>query len=792
MKLVWSWLTEWLPLSWTPSELADRLTAAGFEIESIHHFGGEIRGIVTARIDTITPHPNADRLQITQVHDGKSTHQIVTGATNIKVGDVVPVSLPGAVLANGLVIESRPLRGVPSHGMLCSKSELGLPSDEEGIWILPPDTALGLDWVKAALLSDTLLDVAILPNRGDCQSMWGLAREISVLADCPLPTLATDYTTHDLPFSTHLDAPHDGCRHLSLTPLYYHGGHVPITMQRRLECMGLRLIHPVVDVLNYAMLECGQPFHAYRHADGLTFRVAPHNSEEPMPLLDGTDRLVPTDALMVWHGDKRGAIAGIMGSRDTGLTADTTACWIESAYFDPAIVRKTARAMGLRTDSLARFEKGVDPCQVAHWRDRALHWLDRVLSVQIGSTACSWTAPNWPAQPYLPFNPDAINRLLGTDLPSQPMISWLHRLGFVQEGDRVRVPSWRHHDVCTEACLAEEVARMMGYDHLPTSTQLPMVPQTPPTRLSVLSEQSMSFWRHQGMTQVHTFTMVSPDEFTRFSIPQPSDGVTIQNPLSVDQSVLRRYLMPSLLRVVQHHHARQCQTVAIAEVGKVFFETPGGSIRENTVLGVMATGPIYPHSHRPDRGATWTFDHLKGLTVEWLTSLNMDLEGLEWDGVTYPMYHPTCSADARVGATVVGNVGFVHPAITDEMGIRTPVAYIGFSLSSLARMAPKPIANATPPSRYPDSRRDLSFIAPSDLRYAEIDRLIRDHLPAEAIHFELFDRFEGPPLGDNEVSYALSFVYQSSERTLSDDEVSLVHQGLCESLKRSLPITMRA
>jgi len=791
MKLLWSWVTEWLPLSWSPTELADRLTAAGFEVESIQSFGAGITGIVTARIEAIAPHPNADRLQITQVSDGHTTHQIVTGATNIKVGDVVPVSLPGAVLANGLTIESRPLRGVPSHGMLCSQSELGIPSTEDGIWILPPDTPLGLDWVKEAVLSDTILDVAILPNRGDCQSMWGIARELSVLADCPCPTLSTDYTTHDLPLTTRIDVQHDGCRQLSLTPLVYHGGQIPITMARRLACMGLRSIHPVVDVLNYAMLECGQPFHAYRHQDGLTFRVAPHDTDAPMPLLDGSERTLPTDALMVWHGDNRGTIGGIMGSRDTGITEDTTTCWIEAAYFDPAVVRKTARAMGLRTDSLARFEKGVDPRHVLHWRDRALHWLDRVLSVQIGSRHCTWTAPDWPPQQTLPFSPDAINRLLGTSLPAHTITSLLHRLGFEREGDRVTVPSWRYHDVCTHACLAEEVARMMGYDQLPTHTQLPMVPQRPPSRLATLSEQSMAFWRHQGMTQVHTFTMVSPEEFRRFSIPLPSDGVTIQNPLSVDQSVLRRYLMPSLLRVVQHHHARQCQTVAIAEVGKVFFETAGGAIRENTVLGVMATGPVYPHSHRPDRGSTWTFDTLKGLTLEWLAAVGMAHDGLEWDVVTYPMYHPTRSADIRMGATVVGNVGFVHPAIADEMGIRTPVAYIGVSLSALSRMTPPPTPRAIPPSRYPDSRRDLSFVAPSDLHYADIDRVIRDHLPAEAIHHALFDRFEGPPLGDGEVSYALSFVYQSSERTLSDDEVSLVHQGLCESLKRSLPITMR-
>jgi len=790
MKLIWSWLTEWLPLSITPQELADRLTQAGFEVESIHSFGEALRGITTARIDRIEPHPNADRLQITTVFDGSNHHTIVTGATNISVGDVVPISIPGSVLASGLTIESRPLRGVPSHGMLCSRSELGVPPVEDGIWILDPSTPLGIDWIQAAVLSDTILDISILPNRGDCMSMWGMAREISVIMDLPLPSLPHSFTAESLPLSANLTSIPEGCSELSLVPIRFNGGGLPMVMQRRLACLDIRLIHPIVDVLHYVMLEGGQPFHVHPHQSG-SFRLGQVGDIPPVLLLDGTSRSIPTDALGVWQGDQLGALAGIMGTEVGAIGPHDTDMWIEAAYFDPVTIRRTARSLGLRTDSGVRFERGIDPAMVVHWQHRALHLLSQHLNVQIGDQPLHWKAPDFPTNRVIPFQPERINQLLGTSLSVSSMEGVLSRLGFVVHDTSICIPSWRIHDIQYNACLAEEVARMVGYDHLPTDTTLPMVPQTAPTRLQTMVQQSTIFWQYQGLTETHTFPMVSPDEFLLYRIPPPSDGVQLKNPLSQEQSVLRRYLMPSLMRVVHHQHARQQDAVSIYEIGKVFFETPGGSIRENTVLGVMLTGPMLRQTHTPSTPSEWTFDRLKGVSIEWLTAIGIDATLLEWDVVTYPMYHPTRSADIRLGSSVVGNVGFVHPDIVDTMGIRCPVAYIGVSLTALSRMPLLGIKQAVAPSRYPDMRRDVSFLAPLDLPYSDIDRVIRDHLPQEVVHFELFDRFSGGSIPIHQVSYAMSFTYQSKDRTLSDDEVSLVHQGLCDSLKRTLPIVIR-
>lgn len=797
MKFPLSWIADYVDLTGiTPSELADRLNRSGFEVEEVINVGESLCNIITGRIESISKHPNADRLQVTQIFDGATIHQVVTGAQNISEGDIVPVSLPGAVLANGLTIKPSQLRGVPSNGMLCSETELGISDTASGIWILDPATQLGVDFVVEGLLKDTILDVSILPNRGDCQSMLGLAREISVLLNRPLRLPPMDYSVTESieKWQINITEP-------EVCPIYFGqrvdrvtNGVAPLKMRRRLALAGIRSVDRIVDITNYVMLETGQPLHAFdkNELSGTTLTVGNAMSGEMAQTLDDEVRELNVRIPVIRDEASVVAIAGVMGGQRGSISEKTTALFLEAAYFSPTRVRKSRSELGLRTESAIRFEKGVDPNGVRFALHRALHLLQELAGATSVGASVEHMDVTHPilAERDVAFNSEKINRLLGTDYSRSDMAQVLTSLGFDLSETTARVPSWRRHDIKEWPCLAEEIARIQGYDPIPEALDFRMVVQEKPSRLSTIATVSETFWVDQGFQQVQTFTMVSPDDFKATQIPMASEWLQIQNPLTPSESILRRYLMPSLLRTVSYNLKRQNTDLQLFEVGKVFYLAQQGEIREHLVCGAICTGNrfVSPYSEAEKAAEQPSFFHLKGLVEELLSQLRVC--GISYGVSVYPQYHPHMSADIRIGDITIGNVGFFHPDILENYDIRQPVGYIGLNLSGIAGVPVVPMEFKSF-GRFPHTRRDLAILAPRTLGYQDIDAKIREYLPGDAAHYFLFDQFESDKIGMDNKSLAFGFIYQNMDRTLSDDEVNHAHDEFCRRLTDSLPISIR-
>ncbi len=793
MKVSYRWIQDYVSFSGSPEALAELLTLCGHEVEGIDAIGSSIEGIVTGKILSIEPHPNADRLVITQVTDGQTTHQIVTGAKNISVGDVVPVSLPGAVLANGTRIQSTDLRGVPSHGMLCSETELGLISDSKGIWILDPDTPLGLDFVDYAQLKDFILHVAILPNRGDALSMIGLARDIAAVTqqDLKLPNLSFPTCPGDVPFSLHIDAA-SACplytgRYLTLeTP-----GTTPLWMQRRLSLSGITPRGLLVDITNYVLLEWGQPLHAF---DAATLQasdicVALSSNALEFPTLDDkVAALTPSD-LLIFNGNTPIAIAGVMGGKSTAVTETTRTIFLESAYFLPSSIRKTATRLACRTESAIRFEKSVDPQGVYSASDRACHLYYALAGASIYDSCLEHEIPSDPIfnpEP-IPFSYDAINALLGTAYTEHDILSVLTRLGFVFHEGKAAVPSWRQGTVEAMPCLAEEVARILGYHTIPvvSPTFTGQLPAT--SSLERLQLAAQTHLCHLGFSEINTFTMISPEDIHHLGLSL-SDCPKLLNPLTPTESVMRPHLLPSFLKVISHNQSRQHANLQLFEIGKVF---QGHTQSESLVLGIALTGDWRQGGYKSPHHAmnTLAFPVLKSLVETLLKGLGFEPTFLPLPA-PMPLHHPVQTLAIQVQGTVLGSVGFCHPTYLKSYDLDKPVAWIELSLSLLSELS-VPVKTYAPFSKFPSTRRDIALRIPNTLRYEDIEAVLRQHQPQWVSHYTLFDHFESESLGPDHKSLAIAFTYQNPEGTLSDEDVNQAHAAYIAQITAALPVQTR-
>ncbi len=794
MKFPISWLQDFVDISdLTASQLAELLTRSGLEVEGVSNTGAMLCNIVTGRIESIEKHPNADRLQITQISDGTSIHQIVTGAQNISVGNIVPVSLPGAVLSNGLTIKQSKLRGIPSNGMLCSETELGAAETANGIWILPDDTPVGIDFVQYGLLNEFVLDISILPNRGDCQSVYGLAREIAALLDRSLqsPSVTVNETlpTPDISINCEDSSLCADYRLRLISPV---SGITPFVMQRRLALSGIRPIQLAVDITNYVLLELGQPLHAFDSEKvGAQVTIGFATDGDAIQLLNQEVKPLSPATPIVRDPDGILAVAGVMGGIESAVGVETQSILLEGAWFDSTAIRRAQTQLGIRTESGARFEKGIDIETISVAFDRAAYLfqtlagaaVSRVVRFEASSHALRHNT-------MLEWNPGQINRLLGTEYSVAEMENALRRLGFVCNELGVQVPSWRRHDISEWPCLAEEIARLYGYDPIPSDLSSRMVPQSSHSRLRQIAQVTDSYFIENGFQQVQTYTMVGPDDFRATRVPLPSEWLHIKNPLTSSESVLRRYVMTSLLKVVRHNTKRQLNDIQIFEVGKVFYVDRLGNIQENLVAGAIVVGSRWwrPFSANEKATSAAHFLHLKGTVEELFNRYQVGMPKPARS--TYPQYHPTLSADLTLGDQLVGNVGFLHPDMLSDYDLDVPVGYIGLNLTMIASMQVH-VQQYVPHSRYPSSRRDIAFLSPKSLGFDAVSVAIDGARSTLLVDYFLFDHFESEKLGSDVQSLAIAFVYQAPDRTLSDEDVSAAHTALVDHLSTMLPITIR-
>jgi phenylalanyl-tRNA synthetase beta chain len=814
-----SWLAEYVDIELSPEALAERLTLLGMEVKGIERWGADWRNVVVGELLSVEKHPNADRLSLTRVRirDGEEPLEIVCGATNIAAGQRVPVALPGAVLPGDRRIERTEKMGVTSNGMLCSGDELNLTGDADGILILPADTPLGAGLTE--LYGDTVLDVDVKPNRGDALSLVGLAREVAAIAGASIRWPETDPAEDERDVAELMRVAVDD---VDWCPRFVGRwvdgvtvGPSPDRVQMRLRAAGQRPISNVVDVSNYVMLELGKPIHTY-DADGVArvdgrhaITVRRARSGERLETIDHVVRELDPETLLIADANGPLGIAGIMGGAGSEVSDATTRVIVESAIFDPTEIRRTGQRYALRSEASLRFEKGQETRLARIGADRAA----RLVAEWAGGSVARGRVDTAPAEPEparVVFRPARVNRLLGTAFDAATQRTTLARVGVETEpvGDGTGpavditvsgapkplsvpapstesivaiVPTWRR-DIAIEADVAEEVARVAGYDEIPAILPHTQMPHWRPSPLGV-RDAVRDTLAGAGLTETVSHALVSPRLAGTFSwtaeVQPIADGtpaigrpIAVTNPLSADHSVLRRSVVGSLVEIVSTNVRHGREDVPIFEIGSGYGHDAGVT-HEWLRLGIALAGTIQPAAwNRPRRPAD--LDDAKGL-IE-LVCRRLGFDAPTWRPLTEePLLHPGRAAvvsATRRGATVLsGVVGELHPAVAEQAevrGARVVVAEVEVAGLAGGRLAD---VRAAAPPRHPAAERDLAIVVAESLPAAVVAEAIGSAGGPDLRSVALFDIYRGAPLAGDEKSLAWRLVFQADDRTLTEAEV---------------------
>ena len=820
MRVPLSWLGEHVDVDLEPAVLAERLTLLGMEVKGLEHWGAEWRQVIVGELLEVGRHPRADRLSLTKVTlgDGEPL-EIVCGATNIAVGQRVPVALPGAVLPGGRRIERAEKMGVVSNGMLCSGAELDLTSDADGILILPPDTPLGTELTE--LYGDWVLDVDVKPNRGDALSIVGLAREVGAITGEPVRFPSDAVAEAGEPIERRLAVTVEDA---GLCPRFVgrwvggvRVGPSPDRVQMRLQAAGMRPVSNVVDATNYVMLELGKPTHVFDGAaiaagpDGrrrLTVRRA--REGERLETLDHVVRDLDPEALLIADPGGPLALAGVMGGAASEVGDTTTEVVIESAVFDPVSIRRTGQRYGLRSEASLRFEKGQETRLARIGADRVAalvaEWAGG--SVAPGRIDSATLEPE-PAP--VAFRPRRVNRLLGTALSTPDQQRLLERVGIatapappgsdvvVAAGPRpmsvpgadaevllARVPTWRR-DLAIEADVAEEIARIAGYETIPSITPHTPMPDFRPSPLEV-RDRIREILVGAGLTEVVTSALISPrnDEVVAWAKPA-GERLSLTNPLSRDHSILRRNLVASLLDVVATNARHGRQAIAVFETGKGYAAVDGAAA-EWWRLGLALGGPA-EGAHWDRRARPYDLDDVKGIVELLASRLGLPRPAFE-PAADEPTLHPGRSATVTAGAGLRGTLGAVHPAILAAWDLKGPLVVAELAIEGLegGRLEP---TRATVPPRQPPVERDLAVVVAEETPARDVAVAIRRHAGDLLSELDLFDVYRGSPLPAGRKSLAHRLVFQAADRTLTDEEIDAAMLTIADGLARDVDGQLR-
>ncbi len=795
MLVALKWLSDYVDIDVAPAEMAERLTMAGLEVDALNETGPAFCGVRVARILSLKPHPDADHLSLCEVTTGESTYPVVCGAKNIRVGDTVPLALVGATLPGDLVIRSSRIRGEASEGMLASEEELGIGSDASGIMILPPDLPLGGDLADALDLRDTVLDIGITPNRADCLSIVGVAREWAAIAGGELRYPATDVIENDenireITSVSILDP--DLCpRYAARIIKDVRIGPSPLWIRQRLEAVGLRPINNVVDVTNFVMMELGQPLHAfdYRFLEEGRIVVRRSREGEPFISLDGKERVLSAGALLICDGVKPVAVGGVMGGLNSEIQPDTEMILLESAYFNPSSIRRTSRELAMGTDAAFRFERGIDPEGVIRALDRAA----RLIAEVSGGTVCRGVIDEYPKKVEtarrIPLRIRRVNDILGTVVPAGEIVHILKSLEMAvePEGDErfVVTPPTCRVDIAREIDLIEEIARLYGYDRVPAT--LPAVSVITGVRegKGTVEGRLREIMTGAGYTEVINYSFISQGAVDQLDIGEADERrrhVRIRNPLTEEQAVLRTTMVYSLLLNAKRNADCGRFDLKIFEVGRTFIGRREGELpQEQNRVACLITGLRYEDRwHSGDLRAD--FYDLKGCIENILDVLRIPLSSFR-SGIHEPILHPGKSCGVFSGEDRIGFLGEVHPDVLARMDLKGPIVVCELDLDRLAALFSAKTSFRSIP-RFPSSSRDVAFLIRRELEAREV------LLPAEDSHEELlekvqiFDIYEGINLPAGMRSLGLRFSYRGADRTLTDDEVNEVHGRIVQRIVR--------
>lgn len=797
MNVTLNWLKTYIDFEFSPSELADRLTMLGIEVEAIKQLGTGLEGVVVGRVDAVGPHPDADKLVLCQVDVGKSEPlQIVCGAPNVREGMFAPVATIGATLPIGLTIKRVKLRGEVSHGMLCSEKELGISEDAAGLMELSTDIRLGTSLAAALGLDDVMFELEITPNRPDCLSLIGVAREVRAETGNPLRLPDIDLKESETDIrdvtSVTIDVPDLCPRYAARVIQGVKVAESPAWLRRRLESVGIGVINNIVDVTNFVLMEYGQPLHAFDYHKFVENRIVVRRAMdgEQLTTLDEVARELTTDMLVIADADKPIALAGIMGGYDSEITETTCDVLLESAHFNPSSIRATTKAFGMNTEASYRFERGADPGAVLAALDRAA----QLIAELAGGTVCKGIVDVYPGQQPLTqiqLRPDRVNFILGTEIKAAEMEEILSRLGFDVEVSgsayRITVPTFRS-DLTREIDLIEEIARVYGYDNIPTTLPKGDIPVPAPGPKVEVRRRIKDFLLASGMMEAVNYSFCDPGCFEKIHLASDNplrDAIPLRNPLSPEMSLLRTTLVPGMLENAQHNRNHQINTIALFEIGNVFFRDSNHKEPER-VAGIL-TGQvgdgIYGNPYRnPD------FFDIKGLVEGMLEVCGIAEYTLQKTDV--PTFHPGRNAEVLLRDTRVGTFGEVHPEVLENYDLPYKAYLFEFDLEALVDAAVF-AKRFEPISIYPKVERDLAIV---------VDKGILSDMPIEGIYatggewvesVRLFDVYEGEQVPEGKKSLAYTIVYHSTTQTLTDKTVNALHGRVVEHLRQELGAELR-
>jgi phenylalanyl-tRNA synthetase beta chain len=806
MKVSLSWLNDYIDIQMDAADLADALTMAGLEVDSVSNRYAYLQSVFVGRVLDVSPHPNADKLTICTVDAGDRSCKVVCGAPNVSAGMLAPMALPGTVLPNGTQLKKSVIRGEKSEGMLCSEMELELGTNASGIMALDPSLKVGIQLAEALGLDDTVFELDLTPNRPDCLSVIGIAREIAAIQNTPLKY--PDYSLADKKdmisslTSVKIKAPDHCPRYSARLVETIEVKPSPFWIQDRLLSVGLRPINNIVDITNYVMMETGQPLHAFDFDQLAQNRIVVDTAADgdTFVTLDDKERPLTSQMLMICDGEKQVAVGGVMGGLNSEIEKTTRRVLIEGAYFNPVSIRKTSKKLGLSTDASHRFERGVDPEGTV----RAVNRAAKLMVEFGGGTLIDGIIDEYPQ----PQKVNSVNlsiarthRLLGIYPDASEVKKLLESIEFKVEkitsesADQrlVVVPPSFRVDISRPEDLMEEVARLSGYNKIPITFPAMPAEARPPDRNLELRKRLKSLMTGLGFTEAITYSFVAEASCDDLRL-KPGDPrrnlIHILNPLSEDQAVMRTSLATGLIQTAVYNIAQQVKNLKFFEIGKVFLKTETQELpHEQEFLAALWTGSRHNASWH-GREIPCDFYDIKGVAEELIGALKIDniqFTAMPDDDCDYT--RPGYTAQILAGDIRVGLVGEIHPRVREVFDLKQAAYILELDLGKVIAQIP-PATKSRPIPKFPAIYRDITIIVDRSIEtqtvLATVDNIREDLV--ENLH--LFDVFEGEPIAAGKKSVSFRITYRSSDKTLEDDDVNDLHKSITEKLLQAFDATL--
>jgi len=798
MKVSYNWLKEYIDLPYSPEELDYVLTMAGMEVDVVEYLGKEIKDIVIGKILKIREHPNADKLVICELDTGDELLNIVTGAPNVVEGAMVPVAKVGVTLPNGMEIKRAKLRGEPSYGMLCSTDELGLSEERaSGIMILDDSAEKGMKLVEFLDLDDYVLDLDLTPNYARCLGMLGIARELEALLEdkkVNYPEIKLNEKGSDVSEMVEVEL-----KDADLCPRYTGRiikdvkiGPSPLWMQRKLTAAGIRPINNIVDITNYVLLEYNQPLHAFDFDTIVDKKIIVRRAEdgEKHVTLDDQERNLNNEVLVIADSEKAVGLAGVMGGANSEVTEETTTIFLESAYFNPVNIRKTAKGLGLPSEASHRFERGLDIENVIEAGNRAAYLMQEYAEGQVVTGVIDvYPEPYQPLE--IELGVDMTNRALGIELSTEDIKGMLERLKFtveINDNDilRVAVPAFRG-DVEREADLIEEVARMYGYNNIPI-TKPEGSQQGGKSFKQKFEDISKEFMLAAGLDEVVNFSLAGKDDYKILQLANDStlrNWVQIKNPLNEAYAVMRTSMVPGILDVLSKNAKRQLDKMSIFESGNIYFQQEGEQpyIQFTKLVGAsMGYEEDGWSSGAPD------FFYLKGILETYFERVG--LADIEFKATKVSYLHQGRTANIVSGDQEIGIIGEVLPDIVEELDLKERTAVFQLNLDKILDKV-NLIQRYKDLPRYPAAERDLAILVEKDIQSADLLKLIVKKGGELLKDADVFDLYQGDQIPENQKSIAFKLLFQAGDRTLRDEEVNKQFNSIVKGLENKFAAKIR-